>query len=114
MTGTREGELVVIERTSTRAALRTAEKGILVVTNDYRAMPGEVSKRGEGTLALTADGRYQRALALCLQRAPRDAREAIAILADEKVRMDMTVQQMFLRAATGELVAVDPKERPSG
>ncbi|MBN8611072.1 MAG: hypothetical protein J0L92_10835 [Deltaproteobacteria bacterium] len=114
VTGVRGRELVVIERTSTRAELRAAENGILVVTNDYRAMPGEVSKRGDGTLALTADGRYQRALALCLQQTPRDAREAFAILADAKVRMDMTVQQMFLRAATGELVAVDPKERASG
>ncbi len=111
VTGARGGELVVIERTSTRSELRTADDGVLVVTNDYRAMPGEVSERSDGTLAMTADGRYQRAHALCRQHTPRDASECLTVLADDRVRMDMTVQQMFMRAATGELVVVDPKTR---
>jgi predicted choloylglycine hydrolase len=111
VTGTRAGELVVIERTSTRAELRTAENGLLVATNDYRAMPGEVAMDGSGSLAQTADGRYRRALSLCLAHAPKDATAALAILADDKVGMDMTVQQMVFRAATGEAVVRDPKER---
>lgn len=104
VTGVRAGELVVVERTSTRAALRRAEDGLLIVTNDYRAMPGEVATHADGTLALTADTRYRRAQALCRARPPRSADEALAVLSDPGVRMDMTVQQMSFRAATGELV----------
>lgn len=74
-------------------------------------MPGEVATDGSGSLAQTADGRYRRALYLCLADAPKDAAAALTILADEKVRMDMTVQQMVFRAATGEIVVRDPKER---
>ena len=72
-------------------------------------MPGEVARDGTGSLAQTADGRYRRALALCLAAAPHDAHAALAILSDEKVRMDMTVQQMVFRASTGELVVRDPR-----
>lgn len=102
LTGTRPGELVVIERTKSRAEIRHAENGIVVVTNDYRALRGShAAERGE--LALTSCGRYDRALYLALRDRPQTTQQALAILRDEKIRMACTVQHMAMRAATGEL-----------
>jgi acid ceramidase len=39
VTGTEPGQMVVVERAPTRAALRHAEGGVLVVANDYRSLP---------------------------------------------------------------------------
>ncbi len=108
VTGPRAGELVVIERTSTRAVLRSAEDGLLVVTNDYRAMPDQLAT-STGELARTADGRYARAHELLCAGPPRDADSALALLSDPRVRMDMTVQQMVFRARTGLLAMRDPR-----
>ena len=108
VTGSREGELVVIERTSSRAALRAAENGILVVTNDYRVMPGEAPEH-VGELARTADSRFVRAHQLTHERRPITPTACFEILRDAKVRMDMTVQQMFMHAASGTLDVRDPR-----
>jgi len=108
VTGVREGELIVIERTSSRAELRTAENGILVVTNDYRAMPGEVPEH-VGELARTADARFLRAHQLTHWKRPMTPSACFEILSDAKVRMDMTVQQMFMHAASGTLDVRDPR-----
>ena len=108
VTGAREGELVVVERTSSRAELRTAENGILVVTNDYRAMPGEAPEHA-GELQRTADSRFLRAHQLTHWKRPTSPEACLEILSDPKVRMDMTVQQMFMHAASGTLVVKDPR-----
>ena len=38
VSGTQRGEMVVIERSPTRAAVRAAQDGLVVLTNDYRAL----------------------------------------------------------------------------
>ncbi|MAQ15808.1 MAG: hypothetical protein CMN30_13560 [Sandaracinus sp.] len=101
VSGVREGEMCVVERTSRRAAIRSPADGLVVVTNDYRAMDVATVERSE--LQATACARYDRALAQALRTVPSDAEAAFAILTDERVKMAITVQHMVMRAATGEL-----------
>jgi acid ceramidase len=101
VTGVRAGELVVIERTPSRAAVRGPQDGVVVVTNDYRAMSrAEVN---DGELARTACGRFDRAQLRALAEHPEDAAACFAILCDPEVRMGITVQQMVMHAGSGAL-----------
>lgn len=102
VTGVRAGELVVIERTPSRAAVRGPENGVLVVTNDYRAMPRAHATGGD-ELARTACVRFDRARARALAEHPDDAATCLSILGDPEVRMGITVQQMVMHAASGAL-----------
>jgi hypothetical protein len=104
VSGTRRGEMVVIERSPTRAAVRTAEKGLVLATNDYRALasaPGARVASGSELVA-TSCARYDRAAALARSGAPSPER-CLEILRDSKVRMGITVQHVVLSAATGAL-----------
>ena len=74
--GVREGEMCVVERTSRRAAIRSPADGLVVVTNDYRAMDVATVERSE--LQATACARYDRALAQALRTVPSDAEAAFA------------------------------------
>jgi hypothetical protein len=94
VTGVNPGEMVVIERSPTRAARRGPEAGVLVVTNDYRCLPvasGGVpsvpdAPRVASTLATTSCGRF------------------------DDVRMSITMQSMAFRARTGEHMVRLPPE----
>lgn len=101
VTGVRAGELVVIERTPTRAALRRPVNGRLIVTNDYRAL-GAGGAVGE--LGATSCGRYDRVAQLLDQGFGDSVERAFTILTDPKVKMTITVQQMVLRASDGTCV----------
>lgn len=105
VTGPRNGQMCVIERTPTKTAVRRPEAGRIVVTNDYRALTGTIGA-GAGELAATACGRFDRASALIDQVLDVDA--ALAVLSDPAVRMDMTVQQMAFNVRNGLLRARAP------
>lgn len=107
VTGVRQGEMVVIERTPTRGTLRSPEKGLLVVTNDYRLGPSRGTMHGE--LTTTSCARFDRAAKLARERRPTTAGECMGILSDKQVKMGITVQHMVMRAATGELVVELPR-----
>jgi acid ceramidase len=107
VTGTRAGEMVVIERTSTRAAVRGPERGFLIVTNDYRVLDAAGVMSGN-RLQETACGRFDRATELLTQGVPSDPAACLRMLADPAVRMSITVQQMAMRPRTGELVVGIP------
>ena len=100
LTGIREGEMAVIERTPTRAEVRFAENGCVFVTNDYRKMHTGL-RNFESQLQATACGRYDRISELVASRAPRNAEDCLSYLNDPAVRMGITVQQMVFHAATG-------------
>jgi acid ceramidase len=100
LTGVREGEMAVIERTPTRAEVRFAENGRIFVTNDYRKMRTGL-RRVESELQATACRRYDRISELVAARAPKDATECLKYLNDSAVRMSITVQQMVFHAAKG-------------
>ena len=100
LTGIREGEMAVIERTPTRAEVRFAENGCIFVTNDYRKMRTGL-RSFESELQNTACGRYDRISGLVASRVPKDPMDCLDYLNDLAVRMSITVQQMVFQAATG-------------
>ena len=100
LTGVREGEMVVIERTPTRAEVRFAENGRIFVTNDYRTVQTGLRSL-ESALQATACGRYNRISELVASRVPTNGTECLSYLNDRAVRMGITVQQMVFHAATG-------------
>lgn len=101
LTGCAPGEMAVIERTPTRSALRGPDQGVLVVTNDYRAL--SATDRTHATLSETACGRYDRARARAVAERPTAASECLDILRDSRVRMGITAQHMVLCAGTGSV-----------
>jgi hypothetical protein len=102
VSGTNAGQMAVIERAPTRAAVRLPDAGAVFVTNDYRALPAIVqTSRNQSALARTACGRYDRAQKLVREAPPRDSEACLRVLADPGVKMGITVQHMVLSAATG-------------
>jgi len=95
--------MAVIERTSTRAAVRGPGGGFVAVTNEYRRLDAAGTLTGNH-LQETACRRFDRATELLEQGLPLDAAACLRILADPAVRMSITVQQMVMRPKTGELV----------
>jgi acid ceramidase len=88
--GTRAGQMVVIERTSTRAAVREPEGGFIAVTNDYRLLDAGGVRAGND-LQATACGRFDRAVDLLTQMLPSDSAACLRILGDPAIRMEITV-----------------------
>jgi acid ceramidase len=101
LTGIRPSEMVVIERTPARHAIRTAQGGFICVTNDYLQL-----EAGQGAatspLIATSCSRFQRVDALLRAEIPRNAEGCFHYLSDPAVQMRITVQQMVFRAATGD------------
>ncbi|HXJ20845.1 MAG TPA: C45 family peptidase [Polyangia bacterium] len=106
--GTRQGEMAVIERTSTRAAVRGPERGFVAVTNDYRSLAAVGSAKVGDRLQETACARFDRAVARLSEALPQNPAECLQILSDPSVRMSITVQQMVMVPRTGELAVEIP------
>ncbi len=98
--GTKRGEGVVIERTP-RHAVRRMEHGIVVATNDYRALSVNAAAAPETSLSSTSCDRFDRAVQR-LGTAPSTLDACLSILGDTRIQMGITVQQMAFRAKTGE------------
>jgi acid ceramidase len=109
ITGTQMGEMAVIERTSTRAAIRGPERGFVAVTNDYKSLDAAGSAMVGNRLQETACGRFDRTVELLREALPSNAMACLRILGDPSVRMSITVQQMVMVPRTGELVVDIPK-----
>ncbi|MGC4120088.1 MAG: C45 family autoproteolytic acyltransferase/hydrolase [Myxococcales bacterium] len=114
VTGCAPGEMAVIERTSTRAAVRKPEAGAIVVTNEYRGLVDSKAGATESLLAQTASARYVRARDLVESRRPADVEGCLAILRDAGVRMKITVQHMVMQPSTGLLDVRLPSALDSG
>ena len=110
VTGTMPGEMVVIERSPKRAAVRHPENGVLVVTNDYRALVSDIGTAANHTLAETSCGRFERAFELARDCRADDPDGAFEVLEDAQVRMNITVQSMVLSAATALIDVRLPRE----
>jgi len=100
LTGTAPGELVVIERTPSRNAVRRAQSGFLCVTNGYQKLDVGLGSTSSELLATTCQ-RFERVETLIRKRHPANQEDCLRYLSDPEVRMHMTVQQMVFRAATG-------------
>jgi acid ceramidase len=101
LTGVRVGELVVIERTPSRHALRYAKNGYVSVTNGYQELNAGIGSAPSELLATWCQ-RFERVEALIQNRLPQNPEDCFTYLNDPQARMNMTVQQMVFRAATGE------------
>ncbi len=101
VTGTKQGEMVVIERSPTRAAVREAINGFVAVSNDYRSLPSTRAAGAVAALAETSCSRFERAGELVAEQKPRTPAECFSVLNDANVRMDITVQSMVFSASKG-------------
>jgi hypothetical protein len=110
LTGTRPGEMVVIERTPGRHAMRGPRDGYVCVTNGYQVLNAEPGSAPSGLMA-TCCQRFERASELVRNAPPQTAEACFGYLSDPEVRMNMTVQQMVFRAATGEHWVRVPEDR---
>ena len=102
VTGIRPGEMIVIERTPTRHAVRSPEGGRLVLTNDYKVLDKPVQAAATPLLQ-TAAPRFGTATRRLREDSPSKPEQCFAILSDDHVKMSITMQQMTMSAATGEL-----------
>ena len=93
VTGTRRSQMVVIERTPTRFAIRHPEDGAIFVTNDHVALRSNVTA-APGSLQATSCRRCERIRELVQLRPPARLEDCLDYLADDDVRMTITVQQM--------------------
>ena len=102
LVGTNKEELIVIERTPTKHEIRKPENGVIVATNDYKILKDE--KLGNDILQETSCGRYNRVLELVSQSPPKTANDYLDILQDDKVKMNITMQQMVLNPSEGTIL----------
>ena len=101
LTGTRPGEIAVIERTPSRHAIRSSRNGFISVTNGYLQLDAKGSTAPSALMGSSCS-RLDHITAMVQAARPRDPETCLDCLSDSAVRMDMTVQQMVFNASTGE------------
>ncbi|MEO1160553.1 MAG: C45 family peptidase, partial [Pseudomonadota bacterium] len=92
VSGIGSGEMLVIERTPTRSAIRQAEAGRVIVANEYLKLDAETAP-ADTELQSSSCSRYDR-MNILLQRPPKDIQDCIGYLRNPAVQMNITVQQM--------------------
>jgi hypothetical protein len=102
--GTKPDEMVVIERTPTRHAIRKSENKLLTVTNNYQILTKE--KETGDVIQQSSCGRLNRVKELVSNKFPDKEEDYLQILKDENVKMNITVQQMVLNPSTGNILLV--------
>ena len=108
VSGTRNGEMCVIERTPSKGVIREASSGFIVVTNDYRLINPDKPVLTTNELQQTSCHRFDRATELITTRQPHTERDAMKVLRDEQVRMTITAQHMTFRARSGHVLVALP------
>lgn len=108
VSGTQPGEMAVVERTPRRSAIRRPDNGMIVVTNDYRDLAISEEPKDESDLFSSSCGRFDRCASLAGSARPKSLEDAIQILQDSQVRMNITAQHMAFQAVTGQALVVLP------
>ncbi|MCO7223129.1 carcinine hydrolase/isopenicillin-N N-acyltransferase family protein [Pleionea sp. CnH1-48] len=98
--GVNNEQMLVIERTPKKYALRPGVNGRLAVTNDYRIMKAKSEVDETNVIASTSCWRYRRITSLLEREIPMTAEQCFRYLSDEKVIMQITEQQMVFQPAT--------------
>jgi predicted choloylglycine hydrolase len=111
--GVNNGEMVVIERTPNRYAIRYPENDFLVVTNDYRKLKESKGGNSSGAdlhdILGSACTRYDGAVRCLKEKLPETPADAYDILSDPDVFFGkITDQQMVMCPATGFIDARYP------
>lgn len=101
LSGTKSNEMVVIERTPKRFATRTAKDNFIIVTNDYKKLENNLTK--ESVLQSTSCGRFDRTKELLSRKKSLNVEDCFKVLKDEKVMMNITVQQMVFDNNSGAI-----------
>ncbi len=108
ITGPNKGQMVVVERTPRKAMVRKAEKGRLVVTNDYLLIDPDTTKT-MGSIQETSCTRYKCVMERLSGRLPYTKEDCLDTLSDPSVLMNITVQQMVMSTRSGLLHVELPK-----
>ncbi len=103
VTGTKNGEMVVIERTPTNSAIRYPVGDYIAVANGYIKYKPEI--QNDQFIVENSKDRYSRITELLEASLPKSLDNCFDYLSDENVRMSCTIQQMVMCAGTGELKA---------
>ena len=104
VTGTTNEQAVVIERTPKRYAHRWAGNGKVCVTNDFHILENySAMDISDNELVITSCNRLNRVKELLNQNLPEGPEVCLEYLSDEKVKMQITEQQMVFQAGTGLL-----------
>src|SRR5690606_41653946 len=90
VTGTRRSQMVVIERTPTRFAIRHPEDGAIFVTNDHVALRSNVTA-APGSLQATSCRRCERIRELVQLRPPASPEDRMDYLPCHDVRITVTL-----------------------
>ena len=101
VSGTKSGEMVVIERSPTKHAVRRADHGRIAVANDYVILDADNTGAPGSDLRDTSSGRFGRITEL-LAQLPTQLDQCLDYLSDPSVQMSITVQQMAFHAQSGE------------
>lgn len=101
LSGTKETEKVVIERTPKRYATRTSDNNYIVVTNDYKELQNCIQTNS--VLQETSCGRYDSAKKLLAAKNILNSNDCFDILQDKNVMMNITVQQMVFNTTSGAI-----------
>ncbi|MCW9016048.1 MAG: hypothetical protein OQJ89_03725, partial [Kangiellaceae bacterium] len=97
-------QAVVIERTPKRFAHRWAKDGKVGVTNDFHILENySAVDISDNELVATSCGRFNRTNELLQTQLPKSFADCYDFLSDEKVKMQITEQQMVFQASTGRV-----------
>ena len=102
VSGTKRGEMCVIERTPKRVAVRKPDSDFIIVTNDYHLLKDGAFDWGSD-LESTSCSRFERVEELVQRDRPGDSMGCFKILSDAQVQSEITMQQMVMCAGSGEL-----------
>ncbi len=101
LSGCKNSEMVVIERTPSQARQRWAKDGYVAVTNNYLCFKG-ADLSNENPLHASTCKRLERMEELLKKKSVTEAKDCFAVLNDTEIKMDITMQQMVFQVEKGE------------
>ncbi|MEL7004057.1 MAG: C45 family autoproteolytic acyltransferase/hydrolase [Bacteroidota bacterium] len=101
VTGIDRSEMVIIERTPTKARIRYPKDGFISATNNYQLIEG-MNLINENDLHASTCSRYERMCQLLKKKKVVDESDCFDILNDSQVKMNITMQQMVFRPSSGD------------
>ncbi|MBW1297333.1 C45 family autoproteolytic acyltransferase/hydolase [Aquimarina litoralis] len=108
LSGIKNEEKVVIERTPKRFKTRTSNEDYIIVTNDYKLLQNQTM---EGNILQESScGRYDNAQELLSNQLPKNDQECMEILQNENIMMGITVQQMVFHNNSGKIKLIKTYE----
>jgi len=110
VTGVRQGDMAVIERTPRRAAVRRGTDGMLLVTNHFAVLPAGAnvpgySATGHEPFGLGTRDRYREAAKRLKRERPRTLEDCYRILGTGPFCHELTTQRVAMSAASGHVLA---------